>query len=237
MTAFLLSHHYFAARPPVFFATPWIFLLVTLRTSMLHLLVLNETNHVAIRGPISEKSVSPILHAAMTAATPPQYLFLDTGGGDVMAGQRLIQLVVALQLTCVAFRAYSMGFAILQHCVHRLILPGATLMQHQMSFKLNGEFSKVQGYLDMAQQLGHAMQQVQARRLGVSVEWFRNRTQGEWWMAESMILHQRCADAVVHATCSSDLARRSVMLSHPERIYAAFSACPLISQPLPNSTS
>jgi ATP-dependent protease ClpP protease subunit len=194
---------------------------------MLEMLTLNTTNMLSLRGPITEESVSPLIHAAMSSATPPQYLYLDTNGGDVLAGMRLVQLVTALQLTCVVFRAYSMGFAILQHCTHRLLASGATLMQHQMSLALQGEYSQVRAYLAMAEQLGRELDTVQARRLHVSVEWFRNRTQGEWWMAGPEAIRQSCADATVGVRCSRQLARQNVTLG-----MQVMSACPLVSQPL-----
>ncbi len=204
-------------------------------------IVLNTTNHLALRGEVSEASASELVRAALTAAQPPSYLYIDTGGGDVVAGQRIIELVVQLQLICIVYRAYSMGFAILQNCLYRWVLPGATLMQHPMSVTFSGAVQRSQAYVNMALGLNHAMNSVQAKRLGVSVDWFLNRIAGDWWLEDTQALEHRCADTHVHATCTRELALRNITRLEPggvvvgvqlpaqERVY---SACPLITQPL-----
>jgi ATP-dependent protease ClpP protease subunit len=204
-------------------------------------ILLNTTNHLALRGAVSEASASELVRAALTAAQTPSYLYLDTGGGDVMAGQRIIQLVVQLQLICIVFRAYSMGFAILQHCRHRWVLPGATLMQHPMSVTFSGPVRRSQEYVNMALRLSQSMNRVQAERLGVSVAWFLNRTASDWWMEDTQALQHRCADTHVHVTCTRALALRNVTRTEEVGLLAGvvipgqqrvYSACPLVAQAL-----
>ena len=48
-------------------------------------------------------------------------------------------------------------------------------MQHPMSVTFSGAVQRSQAYVNMALGLNHAMNSVQAKRLGVSVDWFLNR--------------------------------------------------------------
>ena len=114
--------------------------------------------------------------------------------GEVLAGQRIIHMVVQLHLACIVMKAYSMGFAILQHCSRRLVLEGATLMQHPISVALErASLASARGHLEMVARLGRGLVAAQARRLNVSSEWFENRTADEWWLdhAEAPVLALR----------------------------------------------
>ena len=202
---------------------------------------LNTTNHLALRGPITSESAGALLHDALTRADPPEYLYLDTPGGEVLAGQRIIQLVVRLHLACIAMRAYSMGFAILQHCSRRWVVEGATLMQHSISVALQRvPLDSARSYLDMVHHVGQNLLQIQAERLNVTQAWFQQRTSTDWWLDHQQALTHRCADRVVHVWCTRALARRNVTLPHMDHPHTVawpphkpvYSACPLISTPL-----
>ena len=190
---------------------------------------LNATNHVALRGPVTGAAVSAAIHAALTASPPPTLLFLDTPGGSVFAGQRMIQLVVQLGLACVAARAHSMGFAILQHCAARWLTPGATLMQHGVSVHhMDGDVRNVGAYLRMVETVENDLNTAQAKRLGVDVAWFRNQTRHEWWLTARQALQARAADQIVDLRCARALARQNITSADGK----VWSACPLVTEPL-----
>lgn len=205
------------------------------------LVVLNTTNHLALRGPVTAESVDSLAHRAMSLPSPPRYLYLDTPGGEVLAGQRLIELVVQLHLTCLVLRAHSMGFAVLQHCARRLALRGATLMQHHIAVSgLSGPVGQIDGYLAMVRRLGSRLAAAQAARLGVSREWFVNRTRDEWWLEAEGALASGAIDGTVTLWCTATLTQKNVSL--PPRggagallpaAPARYSACPLVGGPLP----
>ena len=196
---------------------------------MLPTLLLNATNHVALRGPVTEESVSRAVHAALALPAPPGVLLLDTPGGSVFAGQRMIDLVVQLGLACLAVRAHSMGFAILQHCAERWVTAGATLMQHGVSVRrVDGDVRRVAAYLRMVEAAQAELDAAQAARLGVGAAWFRNRTRDEWWLTARAAVAARAADGVVHARCAPPLARANVT----DEDGTVWSACPLVASPL-----
>ena len=190
---------------------------------------LNATNHVALRGPITDATASAAIHAALTMSAPPALLFLDTPGGSVFAGQRIIELVMQLGMACVAARAHSMGFAILQHCATRWLTPGATLMQHGVSVRrMDGDVRDVGAYLRMVETVEHDLNAAQAKRLGVDVAWFRNQTSREWWLTSREALEVGAADRIADVRCARALARQNTTSTDGK----VWSACPLVTEPL-----
>ena len=164
---------------------------------------LNATNHVAVRGRITGASAAAAARQALSRLPPPLYLVLDTPGGSVAAGQVLIDLVTQLSLICLVVRAHSMGFAILQHCAARWVLPCGTLMQHRARVAgMSGDLDETIEYLLRMRDVTRALDAVSAHRLGVSEAWFRARTRAEWWLTARAAVEARCADRVVRARCA-----------------------------------
>lgn len=98
-----------------------------------------NTDKVArIQGPIRYMSVGPFaMDLIQTAATPgDRIIVIDSIGGDVIAGQRIIKLMSVEQqagtkMICVVTgNAISMAFNILTHCDVRLAAAKAKFMAH-----------------------------------------------------------------------------------------------------------
>ena len=89
-------------------------------------IVLTQNNHVAIRGSINSQSISDVLYKLGTEIVPTLngthneiFIYLNSGGGTVYAGNKLIEEIMFLQnrnvtVSCIASRAYSMAFDIFQ---------------------------------------------------------------------------------------------------------------------------
>lgn len=207
---------------------------------LLPLVMLNTTNHLAIRGPITAASTRSFFDAAMRMSHEDlHYVYLDTPGGSVTHGQRIATFLRQRGLTCIAQRAHSMGFVLLQYCGNRWITPHGSAMQHQTSLPhVEGDLRRVQEQLAVVARVDHELAHVQAARLGVDVEWFQDRTRDEWWMSGSDALAQGCADRLVHVECTRALAQRNVSLAResppPTVIIGEVtheqqqSACPLV---------
>jgi ATP-dependent protease ClpP protease subunit len=170
----------------------------------LPLLLLNATNYLAVHGPITAASADAFVQQALVQ---PQALFvyLDTGGGSIEDGLRMVQLLHQRPYRCIAQRAHSMGFALLQACKYRWVLPAASLMQHQPWVHLEGELPHLQARLAYVAQLEQQLVQLQAVRLGLAAEDFRHRTSHEWWLTGQMAVAQGAADAIVAVACTPHL--------------------------------
>lgn len=205
------------------------------------LVSLNSINHLTIRGDVDDVSADQFLRASMLAARGSvRYVFISTHGGHVDAGNRIVREVRQKNYTCIADRAYSMGFVILQACGERLITPFASVMQHQISLHLGGDLARVHNYIEMVRAEERVLAQMQASRLRLTVEEFRRRTADEWWMFGEDIVKNGCADRIVDVTCTPALMRKNTTLIQRAapfvNVVHTYSRCPLVQEPLHSET-
>lgn len=113
--------------------------------------ILSKDNLLVLRDIVHAESVSSImtraaiLDAQLLSSHKPMYLYLDTPGGDVVQGLRLIDFLNGLSRpthTVTVFAA-SMGFQIVQHLGDRLIVPHGIMMSHRARGGVEGEFGGV----------------------------------------------------------------------------------------------
>ena len=165
--------------------------------------VLRPNEFVALRGAISEQTAREFTHRVVRPPVP-KYVYIDSPGGDVDHGIAILR-ALPTNVTCVAARAISMAFVILQQCAHRVVLPTSELMQHQMHFAgegVTGDLARVRAYVSYVDRQNRWLLEMQARRIGVSREWFDNRTRDEWWLFGAEAVREGCADRVVsHVRC------------------------------------
>ena len=85
-------------------------------------IMLNETNTVSIIGEIDEHSTPLILHSLITMVNNHQdvYIYLDTKGGSVHHGSKIVSEVLKHKVKCIAQNAFSMGFVIFQACKRKI---------------------------------------------------------------------------------------------------------------------
>ena len=218
---------------------------------------LTERNVLPIQGAIDEALADRFLRDSMQAPAPapPRYVYIDSTGGSVDAGMRMLHEIRRANYTCIAERAYSMAFALLQACGARLVTPSALLMQHQISLGIEGDLHRVHSYLDGLRVREADLLELQARRLGLTVAALVARTTDEWWlMGANAIFRHGAADGGAHVACAPALLRRNRTIERvllpardpgrrawptPLEAYAeasvvveTFSRCPLLRTPL-----
>ena len=196
------------------------------------LINLNESNFITIRNEINKESASKFIYDLNTIENKKNiYVYLDTPGGSVEDGNKIISEVKKYKLSCIVDRAYSMGFAILQACKERLILPHGKLMQHQISYGLKNENAKVLSYIKFINQLEKELVEFQAKRLRMRPDIFRLKTMNEWWLYGKNAIKRRAADRLVEVKCNEKLTKMNETI---ESSYAkvVYSKCPLISDPI-----
>ena len=118
-------------------------------------IVLDVNNTILIRGVIDENTATQLVYDINSRENKKDlYVFLDTNGGSVDAGNKIVNEIQKYNISCIAQKAISMGFVILQSCNKRYITPGATLMQHQISYGVSNEKAKVESYVKYIRQIG-----------------------------------------------------------------------------------
>ncbi len=189
---------------------------------------LTTKNNLILKGPVNEKSVSRIIYDLnMLDNKTDIYLYLDTPGGEVESGQRLVTEIINHNVSCIAERAYSMGFAILQACNRRYILRHGKLMIHQISFGIKNELGKIESYLNFIQQIDFDMNHMMASRIMMRPDLFRERAKDEWWLNGFFAIKANCADEIATISCSKELTRNNYTESYGSYDYI-YSKCPLV---------
>jgi ATP-dependent protease ClpP protease subunit len=185
-----------------------------------------------LKGEVNEASVQKFLYDLHKHDRKKELiLFLDTNGGSVEHGNKIVNEVQKYNIACVAERAYSMGFVILQACKKRYITPYGRIMQHQLSYGIGNEKAKVESYVDFIGQIEETLANMQASRIGISLDKFRLKTYNDWWMFGENAVKQNCVDDVVNVECSDRLVHSNYTMSKYNMDYI-YSQCPLIPEPL-----
>ena len=190
---------------------------------------LNTGNSIIIRGEINDKMATEfVFDLNRRKSKKDLYIFLDTNGGSVDAGNKIVYEIQKYNISCIASRAISMGFVILQSCNRRFITPLGTLMQHQMSYGISDEKAKVESYVEYIKQIGDYLTELQSNKIGISKREFERRTYNDWWLFGKNAVDSNCVDDMSMVTCSSKLTNSTYTQEKGSYIYT-YSKCPLIT--------
>lgn len=196
-------------------------------------IILNSTNTITISNQIDETVASKFIYDLniMKRHKNEIFVYLDTPGGSVESGNKILMEIQKYNLSCIAERAYSMGFILLQGCSKRYITQYGKLMQHQISYGIQNEKGKVDNYVNFVNQLEEELTILQSQKIGIEPDQFRLKIMNEWWMIGKYALNNNCADEIVNIFCDENLTKQNntVNLLYVEVIY---SKCPLITNPI-----
>ena len=190
---------------------------------------LDTNNTLLIRGEISDKQATQFIYELNQKPKKKNlYVYLDTNGGSVDAGNKIVNEIRKYNLSCIAQKAISMGFVIFQSCNERYITQLSTLMQHQMSYGIMNEKAKIESYVNYIKQISHHLVGLQSKKIGISRKEFERRTYNEWWLFGDNAIDENCADELAQVTCSPSLTNQTYSVEKgPYILY--YSKCPLIS--------
>jgi len=208
------------------YAACFLFYLAT-ATDIIHL---NTTNSIMLKGEVNSKMVSNFIYELNKKPNKSNiFVYLNTNGGSVQEGMKIVSEINKYGSSCVAERAYSMGFVILQACKDRYILPHGSIMQHQISLGIMNEKGKIDSYMKYIDQIESEVVESQAMRVGLSPTEFRLKTMNEWWLYGTNAVTQNCADKVVHIECSRELTN-SIYTENKHGYIYTYSRCPLVME-------
>lgn len=217
-----------------------LFCLVSVHSSI-HSIRLNTTNHLVIRGPITDEVAATFVYTSQLKYAQIKYVYIDSPGGSVTAGEHIVEEIRHRMYVCVVDKAYSMAFVILQACHTRVIRPSGSLMQHQISISgIQGELGKVQSTLRHIESMRKRLEKMQATRIGLPELDFSKLVSNEWWLDASEALENKCVDDVIDSiTCSPEVIKKNITRTESmiigffaTSIIYEYSACPLIYVPL-----
>ena len=210
------------------------------QSNLIELIELKKDNFVTLRETIDQDSSSKLLSKLNVIESKYEqiYLYINSPGGEVMAGLEIINYIKSLQqrskiVTCIAHNAMSMAFVIFQYCSQRYILYSSTLMQHQMSLDVKGKLYDINSRLSYLNSLENRLNQDQALRLNMTVDNFTKLIQNDWWLYSENIILNNAADKIVTIYCSFENFDETIIVQTMfGDISIRYSACPLINYPL-----
>ena len=213
----------------VFFLNLLLFLPYTLSNISLRL---NTTNVIVVKDAIDEDVASKFIYQLNSLQDKTNlYVYLDTPGGSVDSGNKILMEIQKYNMSCIADRAYSMGFVLLQGCKTRYILQYGKIMQHQISYAVQGEKGKIDSYNDFISQIEDELVTMQADKIGIDKNEFRLKTMNEWWSFGKYAKELKMVDDIIDVYCDDKLTKKNYTVSFGP-FHAVYSKCPLIPTPI-----
>lgn len=191
------------------------FALSQVRTQPFEIVELKPESFVGIVGEIEDASASRFINDLYVVSAKSQEvtIYIDSPGGDVLSGMRMIDAVQGLRavrpglrLKCYAQTAASMAFVFLQTaCDQRVISSFSVLMSHQASLGARGKAGEIETRLQLVRQILDLLDARVAARLGMSVAVYRQTIVNDWWLVGNSALNSKAADTLGSVACSAEL--------------------------------
>lgn len=196
--------------------------------------ILTPNNHVSIKGRIDDYKASRFISKINKLNTTNIYVYIDSPGGDVDSGQKIIQYInfkkdTNKTIMCIAWEAHSMAFNILQACTYRYVLQDSKMMQHQMSLKnVVGNIENINSYMQITNKMYDKLILDASKRIGLSVEAYKIKIMNDWYLYGSEIVENNVADAMISSVgCSKKLTDSDSLTTIVDNILT-ISDCPII---------
>jgi ATP-dependent Clp protease protease subunit len=217
-----------------------LFLLLATLSNANKIIELKKDNFISLREPISQDSTARLLAKLNTIESKHDtlYLYINSPGGDVLAGLDIINYIKSLQqrnkkVICIAHNAISMAFVVFQYCSLRYILYSSTLMQHQMYLGLKGKLQEINSRMSYLNVLETKLNKDQALRLNMSLPEFTQIIQNDWWLYGDSIIDNKAADEIITFFCAFENYDETVLVNTLfGDVTIKYSACPLINYPV-----
>lgn len=213
-------------------------------TAQNDLLILSDKNTINLNMPIDGASAKTVQLALLekSAKLSPSaniYLFLNSPGGSISDGQRIIETAhgIPQKVHTVSLFSASMSFIISQYLGNRYITESGVMMSHRAY--AGGIEGQIPGNLitrtlfTLAQIV--AVDAFVAKRAGIPTKQYQDLIANELWMGPVEAESLRMADKTVRIRCDSSLrgpaapVKLQVFIFNVELTYHK---CPLITEPL-----
>lgn len=204
---------------------------------------LSSRDTIIFRSVVDDLSIAKLQESLINksrklAPNDTIYLVLDTPGGSIPAGQKLVDTVHSIpqKVKTITTFAASMGFYFVQALGERLITPHGVLMAHRA--KISGVGGQIPGEFNVqASFLGRMVNEMElqnAARINVPLRQYQETVRDEYWVTGAEAVAQNAADRVVNISCNDSLMGTTVenIQVFIFNVAVTYSNCPAISGPL-----
>lgn len=173
------------------------------------IITIDQSNSVTMDQVFDDESVNKVMRELQTLSDKnspksPLYLVINSPGGSVDAGMKLIAFARALpqKVKTITIFAASMGFQTVQGLDERLITVGGTLMSHPASFGVQGSTPyQVVSRLKWILQMIEALDQHDADRMQITLQEYEDLVHDEYWVTDKKAVKDHAADRSVGIRC------------------------------------
>lgn len=182
-------------------------------------LLITPKNSVIINEAISSGSVDRALKELVELnrnrkSSSPIYIVLNSPGGSIMAGNKLINFVNTLEnIHTVCMFCASMAHAISQGVKGtRYATHDNIMMAHRAKGGFSGQFEdgEVESRLKLFKALVRSMELRNADRIGISLRSYKEKVKDEWWTYGEDSEDLDIVDELVSIKCSQELIDKKV---------------------------
>lgn len=206
-------------------------------------ITLTKRNTLVLRNVIDDMSVAQVQEQAMKMSqqlSPGETinLVLDTPGGSIEAGAKLISTLQALpqRVNTISVFAASMGFITAESLGTRYVTPEGILMSHRAAGGTQGQIpgelnTRVKFFTHMVNKTSAKV----AKRVGLSPEAYAKLIHDEYWVQGDDAVADKMADRVVFVRCDKELSEgrsTETLQTFFGPIGLVYSTCPVVSAPL-----
>lgn len=206
-------------------------------------IVLTDSNTVNLNMPISGDSAKNAQQQLLAKSRKlnrrdPIYLFLNSPGGSIAAGNEIIELATGLpqKVHTITMFSASMAFIIAQSLEDRYILRNGEMMSHRAY--ASGLAGNIPGsLLTRAHALEKSLAEIDeevAKRAGLDTAKYQDMIKDELWMSAKASKNLKFADKTVKVFCDksldgTDSIQVQVLVF---TVTVKFHKCPLITEPV-----
>lgn len=137
----------------------------------------------------------------------PIMIYLDTPGGDVSAGLRVIDIIQASKTPVYIVNigiCYSMGFMIYIAGHKRFASRNATFLMHDGSVSASGSASKTRDLMEFNNRVDERLRDMVLALTSISAELYDNKSRTEWYMFAEEAKELGVVDSILCVDCDMD---------------------------------
>jgi len=162
-----------------------------------------ERNAATLYGDVDQdvanKVIGQIQDANEQDSTAPIFLYINSRGGDILAGGMIVDAMAASRrpiYTVAVGQAASMAAVIHSYGAKRYMAPHAVLMFHNASMGAQDELPHMIQRVTLIYRMWMGYEQYIADRAGMPLDEFRAHEASQWWLTAEDAVAAHMADGI-----------------------------------------